>query len=144
MSLEIDGRAFVLQLKSAINIALQGNMAGGLREQIRKTAEKNVYSYSPEFYSRRREAGGLIAEENLPAHLSGEQELTMQNTTGLQNLFGGSDGSKLTQIVENGDERYHMPYAREFMEPALDEYISSGEAEADLRESLLAAGFDLR
>ncbi len=62
---------------------------------------------------------------------------------GLQNLFGGNDGSPLAPIVESGAEAYHMPGAREFMEPALNEYISSGKADEAIKSALRMAGFDV-
>ena len=143
MSVTDEGIMMLERIKTAIDSALPTTMADSLREQVAQTAEEKVYSYNPKFYSRRKESGGLIAKENLPAHLSAPQTLTMKNITGLQNLYGGGDSSPLTPIVEDGVEKYHMPYPREFMQPALDEYIDSGRAEADLAQALEAAGFTL-
>lgn len=130
------------RITAAVETALAGPIAEGLKEQIKITAMENVYSYGPKFFSRRMEAGGLIAEGNLKSTASG-MDLTIENTTGLQNLYGGSDGSALTPIVESGAANYHMPGAREFMEPTLETYVASGKAGEALGSALRAAGFEV-
>lgn len=126
------------RLDSAVSEALQGTMAENLRNFIVQSAYMNVYSYPAQMADLRRyEAGGLIADENLPASVSGTT-LTIKNIAGLQDP---SDGSPLAPIVESGNRAYRQPYPRPFMDEGRDEYVDGGYADIDLAEALRAAGF---
>lgn len=133
-----DFNEIMAKAKMSINDALAGPMADGLQEKVQAKAMEQVYSYNPDFYSRREADGGLIDKANMPTTVS-DMVLTLENTTGLQNLFGGNDSSPLTPIVEEGVGAYHMPYPRPFMEEAEEEY-ASGEGEAEIKRALAAAG----
>lgn len=124
--------------RTAVTGALQGPMADGLREKVQEKARENVYSYTPKFMSRREEYGGLIDAGNMPTSVEG-LTLSLENITGLQNLYGGNDQSPLTPIVEEGVEAYHMPYPRPFMKEAEEEY-AAGEGEDEIKRALAAAG----
>lgn len=130
------------RLDAAITVGLELDVANGLSQKIYEKAVENVYSYNPSFFSRREDFGGIGAATNLDASVSGNV-LTIRNTTGLQNLYGGDDDSPLAPIIEEGVEAYHMPYPRPFMEEARDEYITSGEAAEDLANALRRKGFEV-
>lgn len=133
---------FKSRITAAVETALAGPIAEGLKDEIKTKARENVYSYGPRFTSRRMEAGGLIADGNLISTAKG-MELTVDNVTGLQNLYGGGDSNLLTPIVEGGVANYHMPGAREFMEPALKEYVASGKAAEAIADALRENGFEV-
>ena len=134
----------ILRLKNidaAITNALETEVAEEAKLAVKDAAERNVYAaYTPEFYSRRKEKGGIKDPDNIICHVSGDT-LTVDNVTGLQNLWGGGNTSVLTPIVEEGDAAYHMGKAgpRPFMDFA-KELLLAGRAEAALRRGLERQG----
>lgn len=126
-------------MDSAIGKALGDEVASGLREKIQQKAHEKVYSYpaTPSaMYKRRMEDGGLIAEGNLAASVSG-LTLSMENTSEPQH----AGGAALTPVVEEGWSNWHQPGPRPFMDEARDAYVDSGEAESAIAAALAAAGF---
>ena len=96
------------RLGAAIQSALGDEVAQEARECIRQAAQGIVYdAYTPIFLSRRGSSGGLMDERNMTSDVSGDT-LTVRNETGLQNLYGGDDGSSLADIVEEGNAAYYM------------------------------------
>lgn len=132
------------RMDGAINEALGNGVAEGLKRAIAQQALTAVYEYPPKFEHRRKEAGGTIDPGNMAVQV-GHLELTLDNQTGLQNLFGGNDPSPLIPIIEEGVEAYHMGKAgpRPFMDDARDEYVRSGEAGREIAEALRSAGFEV-
>ena len=141
MSLAADIAAFSARLDAAIDGAMQGPVLDGAKEQIQRTAMTQVYSYQPEFYSRRMSAGGLIAEENLQGSY-GDKELTIHDIAGWQQLYGGAyPGDELAEAIAAGDSRYHFGHAgaRSCMPEAERDFAP--EFERIIGDSLRAAGF---
>lgn len=130
-------------IDSVINSALSNEIADKLKYCIQEEATNRVYSYEPKVLnSRRKSSGGLIDSGNMETWVS-DRTLTLYNSTGLQNLFGGDDGSPLTPIIEDGVSAYHQPYPRPFMDEALDKLVDEGIADRELGNALRAAGFDV-
>lgn len=132
------------RMDRAINEALENGVAEGLKKAIAQQAESAVYSYRPGFESRREEAGGTTDPGNMTVSV-GHLELTLDNRTGLQNLFGGNDPSPLVPIIEEGVEAYHMGKAgpRPFMDDARDNYVDDGDAGREIAQALMSAGFEV-
>lgn len=132
------------RMDGAINEALGNGVAEGLKRAIAERAQENVYSYQPLFESRREQAGGTIDPGNMTVNV-GHLEMTLDNQTGLQNLFGGNDPSPLVPIIEEGVAAYHMDKAgpRPFMDEARDEYVESGDAGREIAQALMSAGFEV-
>lgn len=122
-------------MDSAIGKALGDEVASGLRKKIQQKAREKVYSY-PVKSKRRMENGGLIAEGNLAASVSG-LTLSMENTSEPQH----AGGAALTPVVEEGWSNWHQPGPRPFMDEARNAYVDSGEAESAIAAALAAAGF---
>lgn len=137
--------AKIAMLDSAIDSALENEVADAARKCIAHSAENNVYTaYTPKvLYSRRGSAGGLSAEANIQA-TAGGKELTVRNATGLQNLYGGGRQEILTNIVESGSYSYHMQLAgpRPFMEEAKD-LLMNGPGQQALHAGLARQGIIL-
>ena len=133
--------AKVQRLNAAVSNALEIEVAEEAKACIKEAALSEVYSYVPKFESRRMENGGLIDPDNMITTVVGNT-LTVQNVTGLQNLWGGNDTSPLTPIVEDGVPNYYMPYPRPFMETA-KEMLVNGRAEAAFRRGLARQGIDV-
>lgn len=126
------------RLDSAVSDALGNEVAQAAKEAIRDSAMQTVYSHQPQFVSRRMDRGGLIDEENLICTVEGST-LTVDNVTGLQNLWGGTHTELLTPVVEAGDPDYNMPGPRPFMERAEKELLS-GKAQQALMQGLARQG----
>ena len=139
-----DYAAIRARMDSVINEALGNEVAEGLKKAIAKQADESVYSYPPLFESRRMESGGVSSPENMIVNV-GHMEMTLDNQTGLQNLFGGNDPSPLVPIIEEGVEAYHMGRAgaRPFMDNARNQYVDSGDAGREIASALINAGFEV-
>lgn len=96
-----------------------------------------VYSYpaSPRAMQSRRY--GIGDPQEMSSWVS-EHELVIQNHVHLQ---GGEPGE--ADIVQEGYANYRQPYARPFMEAALNKYISDGEADEGLASTLRSMGFEV-
>lgn len=136
MGLAGDIAAFVARLDSAIDSTMQGPVLDGAKEAIWLSGLKNVYAaYTPQFYSRRMSAGGLIDESNMVGDY-GDKTLVIRDIAGWQHLYGGEyPGEMLVEAIAEGSAAYHFQNAggRKFME----------EAEKDFKpefEKLLASG----
>lgn len=130
------------RMEGVINQALGDGVAEGLKRAIAQQAESAVYKYPPKFEHRRKENGGIIDPGNMIVSV-GNLEMTLDNATRLQNLFGGNDTSPLVPIIEEGVAVYHMPKPREFMDDARDEYVRSGDAGREIAQALMSAGFEM-
>lgn len=141
MSISADIAAFSAKLDAAIDGAMQGPVLDGAKKQIQETAMDRVYSYQPQFYSRRMTGGGLIAEGNLLGAY-GDKELTIYNTAGWQHLYGGAyPGEELAEAIAAGSAAYHFDSAgaRSFMPEAEEEF--KPEFERLIGDALRGAGF---
>nr|DAI49482.1 MAG TPA: hypothetical protein [Caudoviricetes sp.] len=144
MSITSDYLQIRAKLDNAITAGLQGKVADGLKESVSRMAQKKVYdAYTPQPIfeeARRGKHGGIADPNNMITHVEGTT-LTLDNVTGLQNLFGGGDTSLLVPIVEEGTAAYYQPGSREFMDDARDEYVDNGDAKDDLMDTIRSAGF---
>ena len=130
------------RLDAAIGSALEAEVAEEAKDCVQEAANEVVYAaYEPQFLSRRMENGGLSDRGNIQTTAAG-LTLTVENVTGLQNLWGGNDTSPLAPIVSAGLSNYNMPFARPFMDAAA-ERLRSGRAAAALRRGLARQGFDV-
>ena len=128
--------AWYSELKSTIADALSGPMKDGLEKEIKQQAKTRVYKAYPKHGYRR----GLIGDPvNLEAE-SDQTELRIRNVTVQQ----GSPGRlSETNFVELGDEAYHQPKPRPFMDQALEAYVD-GQGKEDLASALRSHGFDVQ
>ena len=108
-------------------------MKDGLEREIKEQAKSRVYEAYPQHGYRR----GLIGDPvNLEAE-SSQTELRIRNVTVQQ----GSPGRlSETNFVESGDQAYHQPKPRPFMDEALTEY-AHGKGPEDLADALRSRGF---
>ena len=140
-----DAIAKLARLGNAIDSALDIEVADAAKECIAEATAHNVYSvYTPKvLYSRRGGNGGLSAEDNIQ-HTASGKELTVRNTTGLQNLYGGNRQEILTNIVESGSYSYHMHLAgpRPFMDYA-KQLLMNGPGQQALHTGLARQGIIL-
>lgn len=120
-------------LEMAVTDALNGPVKDGLEMEIRRQAQSRVYAA----YSSKGPRRGMIgAASNLQATVS-DMTLTIKNITVAQ---GGPTAASETDFVEKGDKAYRQPFARPFMDEALQAY-TSGQAERDLVAALRSRGY---
>lgn len=139
-----DLAAFMAKLDAAIDSTMQSEVAEGAKKALRAAAYSEVYgAYSPEFFSRRMDAGGLSDVGQMETSYGGKT-LTVQDTASWQQLYGGSaPGGRLAEAIASGDSRYHFHKAgpRPFHEEAEQQFAASGEFGRLLAAGLRAAGF---
>lgn len=139
-----DLAAFMAKLDAAIDSTMQSEVAEGAKKALRAAAYSEVYgAYSPEFFSRRMDAGGLSDVGQMETSYGGKT-LTVQDMASWQQLYGGSaPGSRLAEAIASGDSRYHFHKAgpRPFHEEAEQQFATSGEFGNLLAAGLRAAGF---
>ena len=117
-----------------------------LRQNIEKEAEITVYSYeaTPEAEAQRRYQIG--ADEALYTSVDGDGDIfriTILNMTRPHDPANWGN-RYVADPVETGDESFNQgkPGPRPFMQNALYEYLDFGEADNDLQDALIGAGFD--
>lgn len=107
-------------LKNAVRSALLTECANAAKEIISQSVHKNVYDAYPEhFFPRREDNGGLSDIRNFAADVCEQGEtivLEIKNTTPFQAPTQSS--ISLSEVVQKGDKRFGMPFARPYMENA--------------------------
>ena len=139
-----DLAAFMAKLDAAIDSTMQSEVAEGAKKALRAAAYSEVYgAYSPEFFSRRMDAGGLSDAGQMETSYGGKT-LTVQDMASWQQLYGGSaPGTRLAEAIASGSAAYHFHKAgpRPFHEEAEQQFAASGEFGRLLAAGLRAAGF---
>lgn len=139
-----DLAAFMAKLDAAIDSTMQSEVAEGAKKALRAAAYSEVYgAYSPEFFSRRMDAGGLSDVGQMETSYGGKT-LTVQDMASWQQLYGGSvPGTRLAEAIASGSSAYHFHKAgpRPFHEEAEQQFAASGEFGRLLAAGLRAAGF---
>ena len=139
-----DLAAFMAKLDAAIDSTMQSEAAEGAKKALRAAAYSEVYgAYSPEFFSRRMDAGGLSDVGQMETSYGGKT-LTVQDMASWQQLYGGSaPGTRLAEAIASGSAAYHFHKAgpRPFHEEAEQQFAASGEFGRLLAAGLRAAGF---
>ena len=125
------------EVTSAVQSALAGPIREGLEAEIAKYALQNVYSYdaAPYFKVKRRFSLSQV-QANYDVSIS-DMSLTIDGSgIALQYGVGGE-----VDIVEKG-AGWHQPGPRPYMDEALQNYITSGEADRALATALAGMGFE--
>lgn len=147
MGIAADIAMFKAKLDMAIDDTMQGPVLDGAKKQLRASVYSEVYAaYSPEFYSRRMDGGGLASMSNMESTY-GDKTLQIKDMAGWQHLYGGAyPGERLAEAIARGDSRYyfHRAGGRPFHEEAEKEFAASGEFERLLASGLRAHGFVVR
>lgn len=110
-------------------------VADGLQDNIEKFAQDKVYNA----YGGSSRRGRIGGRENLEVSID-TREITVTNRTPMQ---GTNYGVSETDFVEVGLSNYNQPFPRPFMEPARDDFVDSGKADAIMADALRAAGFEV-
>lgn len=138
MSVLSEFNGILARLDRAIEDSLKNEVANAVKDEMQDKVHKLVYdAYPPKSpRSRRMDAGGLSAVSNYDARVERTEEehvLIVENNTPTQNPARDN----LVEVVEEGYENYHMPFARPFVK----ETEKSVDAEAKLIAGLRRNGF---
>lgn len=125
------------ELQAALTDAVSGPVTDGLKQEIRKQAQKRVYDAYSSTGTRRGQIGAAHNLEASAYYEADGMSLKIQNVTVQQ---GAPSGKSETQFVESGDPAYRQPFARPFMDEALEEYAKN-QGPMDLEAALRARGF---
>lgn len=134
---------FSAKLDAAIDAVMQNEVAEGAKKALHQSAQSEVYSYTPQFYSRRGAAGGIADTANMNVSYGGNT-LTITDDAPWQQLWGGKvPGERLAEAIASGASRYnfHRAGPRPFHEKAEQDYGGSGQFGRDLMSGLYARGF---
>lgn len=132
-SLEIDYINALSEIENSIIAALNGGVRDALMAKIQQKAQENVYSYgatSEAMRTRRGTIGNQEVMEVVTGGAGGEYYLRVTNRAVTQHPAGDDE----SDIVEQGYANYRQPGPREFMTPALEDLVNSGEAEEIIRQ----------
>lgn len=135
---------FMRELNAAVHDTLEAEVADQARETMQNMVWSYVYdAYTPKMYQRRYALGGLGDMQHYVAEVTGggnEHILTVSNHAPFKDL--SSDGEKdLSDVVETGDKKYRMPFARPFVREAERNFVRTKDAERALMLGLKLRGF---
>ena len=139
MSLVSDFDSISAKIDAACIAAVEGGLREGLLRKIKDKAEEVVYSWGASGWamsSRRRLIGDVSNMEIEAGGGGGEFYLRITNVTSLQHPAPADE----SDVVEGGWGNYRQPGPRVFMQPALDEFEGSGEADSILQQYLASYG----
>ena len=136
-------------IKQHLASAMRDEVAECVKTTIQQATEETVYSvYEPKTYQRRWTSGGLADPDNIDIQLSSDGlQIEATNVTSLNNLYGRSPGTNLSEIVSTGDGyRYDFEYngvPRDFMSSAADK-LDNGVLEDTVKAALRKRGLDVQ
>lgn len=153
MSLMDDYKKFRSQLVNAVNATLQNDMIDPIVIAMIDSAERRVYDvYTPipDGYERRETDDGLKDPMNYKFY-SGDMEVGVENVTKGNSAYDDTDGwdpGYIADIIESG-HGYHWKHsriytqalARPFMQPGMEDFVNSGDADTYLANGLKKRGF---
>lgn len=130
------------KLEAALSDALKNEVAKVLTDEAEKSAKENVYdAHDPIFDSRRY---SFLKDNSYYTEVNGNA-ITITATAHLQNLWNENgnydDPSELSDIVELGIVNYYMPFARPWLDKAIENGLANGRIDAAIEAGLKRQGF---
>ena len=104
-----------------------------LREELKQSADDNVYSYIASDRAMKTRRGTIASDENIEV-TRGRTRLTVRSTAELQHDTDG-DVSE-SDVVQQGLSSYRQPYKRPFISPAVKEMRDSGRMEKIIEDAI--------
>ncbi len=131
------------RIDTAIDIALQDEVANTMKDLVSQSVETNVYnaynSNAIQPYVRRGNNGGLADTSNYITYVGAGHTLFLENATTGNEEYAPYDNFRITDIIETGigynwetSVIYHTQQPRPFM----DEAIQSQHAQIELSQAL--------
>ncbi|MEC4565334.1 hypothetical protein L8C07_05205 [Paenibacillus sp. CMAA1739] len=128
-------------LKQKIASSLQVDVANTVKTNMEQSIEENVYDvYTPTFYDRQRDQGGLTDERNMIVDMIGQDIVSIESHR--------MDGSKNVGLVVETGQGYDFEFAysgrpRPFVEKTVEELHNTKAHVAALHRGLSRQGLDV-
>lgn len=101
-------------LTKQVSSVIEDDCASAIIEAEKSNIEKTVYGvYRPRKYKRRRNAGGLIANENFMVYNDDELSITVENVTPASLDYDGTDKNLPELIVKGHGDPWEYDYPHE-------------------------------
>lgn len=144
MSLSSEAAALLLNVEQTIADTMNTAFVDGLHTEIQNSVRDNVYAkYDPIVYIRRNMGGIMNPDYNILSKEAapGDLEIIMENVAPGNPDFIPTNGAGVPAdaVENNGPWNYALspdPGPRPFMQPAAEQYVDSGQAEAALQAAL--------
>lgn len=119
--------------------ALENEVAETVKENMKAAIDKSVYNaFTPEFYKRRMEKGGLADSNNIQVNVSGNV-LTVRDIAPLDN---GRTDYDLDEIIVKGWGK--QPFPRDFYGGTAENLTSHGEYIEAMKDGLRKRGYKVK
>lgn len=126
-------------LEKEIRHTLQDEVAETVKDHMSETIQLNVYNtYSPMYYERRGEQGGLIDKRNMEATVNGDT-LTVKDIAPLDN---GSTKYDLDAIIEFGWG--NQPFPRPFYDGTEERLLMTNDHVNAMKQGLRNRGYKVK
>lgn len=91
------------EIEADIRSVMDYEVANAVRTMHAQAIETEVYNkYSPKYYRRRREAGGLSDRRNMRVIKRGKLGISMTNITRANTRYGGDSRMRIAESIERG------------------------------------------
>lgn len=131
--------ALMTHIEKDMQKALENEVAETVKENMKAAVDENVYDvFTPEYYNRRMENGGLTDSNNLQANVSGNV-LTVRDVAPLDN---GRTDYELDRIIVEGLGK--QPFPRDFYGSTAERLEDNGEHIKAMKEGLRKRGYKVK
>ena len=118
---------------------LKNEVAETVKENMKAAIDENVYDvFTPEFYNRRMENGGLADKDNMEATISGNV-LMVRDVAPLDN---GRTDYELDRIIVEGLGK--QPFPRDFYGGTAERLEDNGEHIKAMKDGLRKRGYTVK
>lgn len=127
------------RIEKDIQETLVNEVAEVVKDEMKQAIDDTVYSaYTPEYYKRRGEQGGLLDEDNITV-TELENGILLRNTAPLDN---GNTNYDLDRIIIDGSG--NQPFCRDYIEE-LEERLEDNKAHIEaMVQGLKKKGYDVK
>lgn len=131
--------ALLNHIEKDIQGVLETDVAEEVRNNMQDSIDENVYDvYTPEYYQRRMENGGLADKDNMEATISGNV-LTVRDVAPLDN---GRTDHELDRIIVEGLGK--QPFPRDFYGGTAERLEDNGEHIKAMKDGLRKRGYTVK
>lgn len=131
--------ALMKHIEKDMQKVLENEVAETVKENMKAAVDENVYDvFTPEFYNRRMENGGLTDSNNLQATIS-ENVLTVRDVAPLDN---GRTDYELDEIIVKGWGK--QPFPRDFYGGTAERLENNGDHIKAMKDRLRKRGYTVK
>ena len=131
--------ALMTHIEKDMQKVLKNEVAETVKENMKTAIDENVYNaYTPEYYHRRMENGGLADKDNMEATISGNV-LTVRDVAPLDN---GRTDYELDEIIVKGWGK--QPFPRDFYGGTAERLEDNGDHIKAMKDGLRKRGYKVK